>query len=101
MYYVYVLISQKTNKLYFGYTQDLRRRLAEHNEKKSEYSKSSTPWNLVYYEAFASDKDARLREKQLKSFKSAYGYLKKRLKYSLSSFIEPKKRGEAKFGDEA
>jgi len=69
MYYVYVL-KIKYNKLYFGYTIDLRRRLKEHKAKIS---------NLVYYEAYKSKEDATKREKRLKQYKSAWGQLKKRI----------------------
>jgi predicted GIY-YIG superfamily endonuclease len=41
---------------------------------------------LIYYEAFASEKDARAREKNLKQFKGSYGQLKKRIQNSLQAF---------------
>ena len=75
----------KTNKLYFGSTQDLKNRASEHN-KGSEFStKHGIPWKLVYYEAFSVKSDALRREKQIKRFKSAYGFLKKRIKDSLKA----------------
>ncbi|MFH1577606.1 MAG: GIY-YIG nuclease family protein [Candidatus Omnitrophota bacterium] len=33
MYYVYALKNAKTQKLYYGYTNDLERRLKQHNTK--------------------------------------------------------------------
>ena len=87
-------------KLYIGYTADLKRRLLEHNKGSETATKHGLPWILVYYEAFLGKMDATKREKQIKSFKSAYGFLKKRLIHSLG-ILESKKRGEAKFGDEA
>ena len=83
MHYVYVLKSQKTNKLYFGYTSNLKNRFLEHNSGTEKYTKHGLPWKLVYYEAFLSKFDASKREKQIKSFKSAYGFLKKRIKNSI------------------
>ncbi len=100
MHYVYVLKSQKTKKLYIGYTADLKRRFSEHNSGSEFATKHGLPWTLIYYEAFLAKTDAEKREKQIKSFKSAYGFLKKRLISSLG-ILESKKRGEAKFGDEA
>ena len=100
MNFVYVLKSQKTNLLYIGYTTDLKKRFFEHNNSESKYTKHGIPWILIYYEAYLSNKDARLREKQLKKYKSSYGFLKKKLINSLQ-YIEPKKRGEAKIGDKA
>lgn len=64
--YVYVLESQKDFTRYIGYTKDLKLRLIYHNGGKSKYTKTKRPWNLVYYEAYASDSWARKREIQLK-----------------------------------
>ncbi len=83
MFYVYVLESQKDHKLYIGYTNDLRRRIKEHNQGKTFSTAARGKLSLVYYEAFKSQKDATTREKQLKQFKSAYGQLKKRIVVSL------------------
>lgn len=78
MYYVYVLRSPK--QYYIGSTNDLRRRFVEHQNGKSFSTKNRGPWALVYYKACEADKDARLREKYLKS---AWGkrYLKNRIKH--------------------
>lgn len=84
MYYVYVIQSKKNKKLYFGFTQDLRRRFKEHNNGFSRYTKNSMPWELIYYEAYKSKKDALKREKKLKQFKKGYAMLKKRLEESLN-----------------
>jgi len=73
MYYVYIL-KNKNQKLYIGYTTDLRRRLKEHKKK--------TNIELIYYEAYKAKKDAIIREKQLKKYKSAWGHLKRRIKNS-------------------
>ncbi len=83
MFYVYVLKSQKDNKLYIGYTNNLKRRIQEHKKGKSFSTAHRGTFSLIYYEAFLSQKDARIREKQLKQFKSAYGQLKKRVVNSL------------------
>jgi putative endonuclease len=69
MYYVYILRSLKNNKLYKGFTNDLKRRFYEHNIGKSVYTKNNGPWKLIYYEAFYSEKDARREEIFLKSGK--------------------------------
>ncbi len=81
MYYVYILRSPK--QFYTGSTNDLKRRFSEHQEGKSFATKGKGPWQLVYYEACTSEKDARLREKYLKT---AWGkrYIKARLKYDLA-----------------
>ncbi len=57
MYYVYVIRNRKSRETYIGYSDDLKRRLREHKDKNPE---------LLYYEAYKSEKDARIREKKLK-----------------------------------
>jgi putative endonuclease len=76
MYYVYILKSKKNGKLYKGFSNDLKRRIKEHNCGKSVFTKNNGPWDLIYYEAFKSEKDARIEEKFLKSGKG-----KERIKY--------------------
>ena len=83
MYYVYVLKSQKHGHLYFGSSSNLTQRFKEHNSGKNQSTKSGVPWILIYYEAYLSEDDAKAREKQLKNYGSAFGFLKKRLKNSL------------------
>ena len=67
MFYIYCLESEKFDDLYFGYTKDLRRRLKEHNQKLNFSTKRHAPWKLIYYEACINEKDAKRREKYLKT----------------------------------
>jgi len=83
MFYVYFIKSKKDSSIYLGSTNDLVRRMKEHNTGKSYYTKDKYPYELVYYEAYKIEKDARLRESNLKRFAQAYSQLKKRIKYSL------------------
>jgi putative endonuclease len=83
MFYVYILQGRKDGNVYIGYTSDLRRRLKEHNNGESTYTRSRGPYNLVYYEAYRSRSDAQDREKNLKRFAQACTSLKRRLKGSL------------------
>jgi len=85
MYYVYLTKSKKDNKSYIGLTNDLRKRLMEHNQGLSKSTKYRRPWALVYYEAYASLKDAQTREQKLKKFKNSYAELRKRI---INSFQE-------------
>ena len=79
MYYVYILRSAKDNKLYTGYSDNLRRRFYEHNAGKVDITKNRRPFKLIYYEAYLNQQDATMREK---FFKTQWGrnYLKKVLK---------------------
>jgi predicted GIY-YIG superfamily endonuclease len=76
MNYVYLLRYLKTRKLYYGYTNDLNRRLEEH--------KKESAFELIYFEAYKAETDARRREKQLKNYAQALTALKQRLKESLT-----------------
>ena len=66
MYYVYVLFSEKDHELYTGYTNDLKRRIAEHKSGKSIATRNRQPLKLIYYEAYLTWEEARRREKYLK-----------------------------------
>ena len=83
-YYVYVLKSKKDNKCYIGSTNNLKKRLKEHNDGKVFSTKNRRPLVLKYYEAFLSEKDARLREQRLKNYGKITTELYKRLKNSLN-----------------
>jgi len=69
MYYVYILISQKDRKLYIGYTTDLRKRVQEHGGGRVTSTKPRRPFELIFYEAYRSRKDAKRREKYFKTDK--------------------------------
>jgi putative endonuclease len=73
----------KDNKFYTGSTNDLRRRMEEHENGKVLSSRYRRPFKLIYYEACINDHDARMREKYLKT---AWGkrYIKNRLKQYLT-----------------
>jgi putative endonuclease len=73
---VYILKSIEFDKFYTGKTDDIERRLAEHNSGRSMYSKRYRPWKVVYNEEFGTEAEATQRER---FFKSASGrrWLKK------------------------
>ena len=86
MYYVYVLQSEKDKNFYVGYTNDLSKRIKQHNEGNVNSTKDRRPLRLVYYEAFLNQQDATHREKYLKT---AWGkrYLRNRIKNFLESYL--------------
>jgi putative endonuclease len=83
MYYTYVLQSEKDNKLYTGYTKDLKLRFEQHNNGLVDSTKNRRPLKLIYYEACLNQNDATKREKY---FKTHHGrmFLHKRLKSYLT-----------------
>jgi putative endonuclease len=72
MYYVYVIFSPNHNVYYKGFTEDVKRRLNEHNSDMSTYSSNKGPWELVVVEMYQSKQMALKREKSLKKCKKNY-----------------------------
>ena len=66
-FYTYVLHSLKDGDHYIGYTNDLRKRLEEHNLGKNISTRPRRPFRLIYYEACLNQDDAKQREKYLKN----------------------------------
>ncbi len=66
MFYTYVLKSENFEKFYTGYTENLDKRLMEHNEGLNYYSKRYIPWNIIYFETFKLKEEAIRREKYFK-----------------------------------
>lgn len=82
MFYTYVLQSLKGGQWYTGSTGDLRKRFKEHNSGEVFHTKSRGPYKLIYYEACLNERDARIREKYLKT-----GMGKRFLKNRLKRFL--------------
>ncbi len=64
---VYVLESLKAGDRYTGFTNDLKRRLKEHQNGKSFSTKFRLPFKLIYFEGCLSVEDAQRRERYLKT----------------------------------
>ena len=58
MYSTYILWSEKLQKYYVGHTDNLSRRIIEHNTGKSSYTKLGKPWSLTYHEEFTTRAEA-------------------------------------------
>ena len=82
-YYTYVIQSLRDKQWYTGCTNDLRKRLREHNTGKVLITKSRKPFKLIYYEACLNKEDAYRREKYLKT-----GMGKKYLRNRLKKFLK-------------
>lgn len=65
--YVYALYNLKADKIYIGQTNNLSRRLGEHNNRNHFTGKIGGQWGLVYKEECLNRPSAIAREKQLKS----------------------------------
>ena len=67
LYAVYVLQSALDGRHYVGQTEDLERRLLEHQTGLAKYTRNRGPWSLIYQEQCASRSQAMSRERFLKS----------------------------------
>ncbi len=79
MFYFYTLRSLKDSNLYYGYTSDLTKRFNQHNDGLVKSTKHRRPLQLVYYEAYTDEKQARAREAMFKNSSSARKNLYNRL----------------------
>lgn len=86
MWYVYALYSKELDRFYIGYTENMERRLAEHQAGKTHTTDRMGIVELVYYEACFVKEDATRRERQLKTG-FGRGYLRKRLEKYLYGTI--------------
>jgi putative endonuclease len=70
MFFVYIL-KCSDGSLYVGCTNDLERRLDQHNNSKwgAHYTKIRRPVNMIYYESFSTLKEARKRESEIKGWR--------------------------------
>lgn len=66
-FYVYILQSLRDNGLYIGFTENLKDRLATHAKGRVPSTRLRLPFKLIHYEYFINSKDAKAREKFLKS----------------------------------
>ena len=68
MFYVYILESLKEeSRFYVGFTEDLKRRLKEHNAGNSIHTNKYIPWKIRNYFAFDDKERAKKFERYLKS----------------------------------
>jgi len=66
--YVYLLRSVPfRDRIYFGLTHNVRRRLAEHNAGRSPHTAKFRPWEIVTVIAFRDDSRAADFERYLKT----------------------------------
>ncbi|MBI2012255.1 GIY-YIG nuclease family protein [Candidatus Daviesbacteria bacterium] len=69
MPYVYILRSMKDNGYYIGICKDIVKRLEKHNKGGVRSTKNRKPFKVIYSEEFDNYSLARIREKELKSYK--------------------------------
>ncbi len=67
MFFVYVLKSEVDGRYYKGMTENLEKRLKEHNSGSTKSTKAYRPWRMIYSKSFETRIEAREFEKYLKS----------------------------------
>ncbi len=65
---LYVIKNSK-GRYYIGVTENITRRLLEHNSERSLATRGRGPWELVYTEIFPSSQEAKRREYDIKQKK--------------------------------
>ena len=72
MYYVYIIKSELDEDYYKGITLDYIKRLMQHNQGDSIFTRSKIPWKLVFVREFETKKEALIEEKRLKRCNKKY-----------------------------
>jgi len=75
MFFTYILKSKLDSKYYYGSTDDINRRLLEHNSGKVTATKNRRPFIIHYFESYGTRKEAIRRESFFKK-RSGHKYLK-------------------------
>ncbi len=75
-FFTYILQSSTTGRLYIGHTQNLQRRLHEHNSGQTRSTRNQGPWKLLYAKRFNTRAEAVRFEQQLKRIKKPHRILK-------------------------
>ena len=70
MSFVYILQSMQNGRYYIGSTDDLERRLQDHEAGNTATTRHNKPWKLVYSERLLTLAEARRRERKIKSWKN-------------------------------
>ena len=74
VFFVYILQSEKTKRFYIGATNDIVRRIIEHNNGHTKSTKYQRPWKIVHLERYSNEIIAKRRERKIKSYKGGYAF---------------------------
>ena len=68
--FVCIIQSLKNQRFYIGSTNDLERRVFEHNSGKNKYTRLNKPFKLVFSQEYTNLTEARKVESKIKKYKS-------------------------------
>ncbi|HCE45695.1 MAG TPA: excinuclease ABC subunit C [Lentisphaeria bacterium] len=70
LYFTYIIKSDTSGRFYTGSTDNLERRLAEHQRGKTPSTRNRGPWTLVYSKSFPTKAEAVKWEMEIKRKKN-------------------------------
>ncbi|WP_344852648.1 GIY-YIG nuclease family protein [Pedobacter jeongneungensis] len=70
MFYTYILYSKIRDRYYIGSTINLTERLKKHNTNHAGFTGHTGDWCIFWFQVFETKRDAILRERQIKNWKS-------------------------------
>ncbi|OGK17082.1 hypothetical protein A2690_05005 [Candidatus Roizmanbacteria bacterium RIFCSPHIGHO2_01_FULL_39_12b] len=76
MFTVYILQNSKSKRYYIGSTNNLDRRIREHNRGQTRSTRVIGIWRLIYQETFITNLEAKKRERVIKSYKGGNAFKK-------------------------
>ena len=76
MYYTYIIQNDTNRRFYIGSTNDLVRRIQEHNRGHTKSTRNKGLWKLIYNEEFETSIEAKRRELKIKSYKGGNEFKK-------------------------
>ncbi|HKI78523.1 MAG TPA: GIY-YIG nuclease family protein [Ignavibacteriaceae bacterium] len=77
MYFTYIIESIKSGKWYYGHSDDVERRLKEHNSGQNKSTRNKGPWELIFLRYFDTKIEANRFELKLKKLKNKKYILEK------------------------
>ncbi len=76
MYSTYILQNTVSRRFYIGSTNNLERRISEHNRGQTRSTRQKGIWELKYKEKFLTSLEAKRREFKIKSYKGGEAFKK-------------------------
>ncbi len=70
IYFTYIIESEKSKRWYYGHSNDLERRLIEHNSGQNKSTRNNGPWELIFKRPFDTKSEANKFELELKKLKN-------------------------------
>ena len=76
MFYTYILQNTGSKRYYIGATNNILRRIEEHNRGQTKSTRQKNKWILIYSEQYITSIEAKKRERMIKSYKGGNAFKK-------------------------